>query len=380
MKTIKGSITTPKGFKAAGIHCGIKKSGKFDLGIITSDTPCPTACVFTKNSVKAAPLIVSQNHLRDAIAQAIIVNSGNANCFTGKFGLTYAEKTTQLLAQELNIKTSDVVVTSTGIIGKPLPIKKIEKGVPACVKQLSPKGAAAFEKAILTTDLVKKNVCVTLTLAGKKVTIAGCAKGSGMIEPNMATMLGFVTTDAAISKTLLKTALKEATNKSFNRITVDGCMSTNDMVVLMANGAAKNPSITKKNKDYFKFVEALHYVCLDLAKKIVYDGEGAKLFIEIHVKAAKTQKQADQVAKAIANSNLVKTANYGPDPNWGRVAAAAGSLGFKGINEKTLKLKFDYAKKDHVSIYVDLNLGSYESIAYTSDLTKKYITINNQYN
>lgn len=380
MKVVNGSITTPMGFKAAGISCGIKKSGKLDLGAIVSEVPCPAACVFTKNSVKAAPLIVSQKHLHDATAQAIIVNSGNANCFTGKFGITYADKTTQALAKALDIKNTDIIVTSTGIIGKPLPIKKIINGIPSLAKSLNKKEAVRFEKAIMTTDLVKKSCCVTTSISGKKITIAGCAKGSGMIEPNMATMLGFITTDAAISKNLLKSALKDATNVSFNRISVDGCMSTNDMVVVLANGLARNTKITKKNKSYKQFVEALQHVCLDLAKKIVYDGEGASLFIEIHVKAAKTQKQADQVAKAIANSNLVKTANYGPDPNWGRVAAAAGSLGFKGINEKTLKLKFDYHKKNHVTIYVDLNLGEYTSVAYTSDLTKKYITINNQYN
>ncbi len=380
MKITKGTITAPKGFKAAGINCGIKRSKKLDLGLIVSETKASATAVFTKNSVKAAPLLISQKHLRNSEAQAIIVNSGNANCFTGKFGLNYAQDTTQYAADALGIKKTDIVVTSTGIIGKPLPIKKIEKGIPTLVKKLSSAANKNFEKSILTTDLVTKNSCVEVRLGGKKITIAGCAKGSGMIAPNMATMLGFVTTDAAVSKTLLKQALKEATAASFNRISVDGCISTNDMVVIMANGAARNKSIGSKGKDYNTFVQGLSHVCLDLAKKIVLDGEGATQFIEIKVCAAKTKIQAEKVAMAIAHSNLVKTANYTDNPNWGRVAAAAGSLGLAGINEKNIKISFSSKKKGYIFIQVDLNLGKHDAVAYTSDLTKKYVSINNEYN
>ncbi|MFT5387620.1 MAG: glutamate N-acetyltransferase/amino-acid N-acetyltransferase [Candidatus Omnitrophota bacterium] len=380
MKVIKKGITAPKGFKANGIYCGIKKSNKLDLGLIISDVPATCAGVFTKNSVKAAPLFVSQKHIRNGEAQAIIVNSGNANCFTGEFGYIYADDTTKAVAEALNIKKQDVLVTSTGIIGKPLPIKKLVAGIPTLVKGLSTTGSKKFAESILTTDLAIKTSTVEIKISGKTVTIAACGKGSGMIAPNMATMLGFVTTDVAIDAKLLKQALQEANGISYNRITVDGCMSTNDMVVAFANGASKNKKIITKGSDYNKFVEALSFVNLEIAKKIVLDGEGASLFIEVTVSNAKTKKQAHDVVMAIANSNLVKTANYTTNPNWGRVAAAAGSLGYKGIDEKKLKITFTAKKKGYVFINADLNLGSFNATAYTSDLTKKYVSINNQYN
>ena len=381
MKVVKGGITKASGFKANGLCSGVKRSGRPDLSLIYCNEPVATAGVFTKNSVKAAPLIVSKKHLHNNTAQAIIINSGNANCFTGSFGLIYANRTAKLVADLLDIKTSDVIVSSTGIIGKPFPYKKIEKAAPKIVeglgKTLSHGLLAA--KGILTTDTTTKEIAVQIDLNGKKVTIGGCAKGSGMIEPNMATMLGFVTTDAAITPSMLKLALKNAVEPSFNSITVDGCMSTNDMVTIMASGAAKNKKISKQGKDFNKFCDALNFICIDLAKKIVLDGEGATKFIEIVVSGAKTTKQAKSIAMKIANSNLVKTAAYGSNPNWGRVAAAVGSSGFN-ITDKNLKISFSSFAKKNIGIFVDINSGQHNTTVYTSDLSPEYIRINGKYN
>lgn len=380
MKVITGGITKPKGFKASGLSCGIKRSGKLDLGLIVSDVPAVSTSVFTKNSVKAAPLIVSQKHARNSKIQAIVVNSGNANCFTGSFGLIYAQRTTELIGKLLNIPKEDVIVISTGIIGKPLPFKKIQKAAPKLVKKLSVAGSAKIAKSILTTDTKTKEKTITITIGGKKITIAGCAKGSGMIAPNMATMLGFITTDAVISPKMLKAAFKKAIDQSFNRITVDGCMSTNDMVTIMANGLAKNKTISKSGKDFNTFSKALHYVCLDLAKKIVLDGEGATKFIEVNCLGAQNEKQARKVGLAIANSNLVKTAAFGNNPNWGRVAAAVGSLRINKITEKNLQIKFSPFNRKEIHITVDLNIGSAKATVYTSDLSLEYVRINERYN
>ena len=379
MKIIPGSITSPAGYRASGMACGIKKSGKPDLALIYSEIPAVCAGVFTKNSIKAAPLIVSMEHLRHNSAQAIIINSGNANCFTGKFGLLYARQSTEIISRLLDIRKSDVLVTSTGIIGKTLPFYKIKASAPALIARLSRNGANKAAKAILTTDLKTKEIAVQTALSGKKITIGGIAKGSGMIAPNMATMLGFLTTDAAISPKMLKLALRRANDKSFNCITVDGCMSTNDMVILMANGLAGNRPIVKSGKDFDIFCEALDFACLDLAKKIVLDGEGATKFIEITVNGAKSEKQARNVALAIANSVLFKTAAYGSNPNWGRAAAAIGSLGL-GVTEDRLKIKFSSFAKKEIHISVDLNLGYAKATVYTCDLSLDYVRINGKYN
>jgi len=379
VKVLNGGITKPKGFKANGIHCGIKRT-KEDLCLIVSDTMANAACVFTKSSIKAAPLGVTKNHLRNNKALAIIVNSGNANCFTGRFGVIYAQKTCELIGTSLNTATSNVLVASTGIIGKALPYKKIQKKAKDLVKGLSVNGGLKAAKGILTTDLVVKQCSVSLTLGGKKVTIGGISKGSGMIAPNMATMLGFITTDAAISSAMLKKALAGACSKSFNCINVDGCMSTNDMVVILANGLADNKTITTGGKEYKKFLDALSYVCLELAKKIVLDGEGATKFIEIEVTGAKTEKQAHTVADAIGNSNLVKTAAFGSNPNWGRVAAAIGSVGIKAVSEENVKIDFTSFAKKNIKILIDLNIGKSTATVYTSDLSYKYVKINVEYN
>ncbi|MBI3602470.1 MAG: bifunctional glutamate N-acetyltransferase/amino-acid acetyltransferase ArgJ [Candidatus Omnitrophica bacterium] len=380
MKVIKGGVTTPQGFKANGLSAGIKRSGKPDLGLIFSPVPAVTAGVFTKNSIKAAPLIVSMKHIQKGIGQAVLVNSGNANCYTGEFGLKYAQGSTQLVAKFLNIKPTDVMVTSTGIIGKQLPYNKIVHAVPNLVKGLSAKGGGKFARAIMTTDLKLKEIAVRFILGGKTVTIGACAKGSGMIEPNMATMLAFITTDAAISLKMLKLALKRATDQSFNSITVDGCMSTNDMVTIQANALAGHKKIVHSGADFGKFYKALELVCVDLAKKIVLDGEGATKFITINVSGAASQTQAKKIAKTIANSALVKTAAFGSNPNWGRVGAAVGSLGIHKITEKDMKISFSSFDKKDIAINVELNLGKAKATVYTCDLSYEYVKINGEYN
>ena len=373
------SVTKAKGFKANGLNCGIKRS-KLDLALIASDVPAVAAGVFTKSSVKAAPLIVTQRNLLKGKARAIVVNSGNANCFTGRFGFIYAKKTTELFGKLLGIPASEVVVASTGIIGKPLPYNKIEAASEKIVKGLSTKGDKKAATAILTTDLKVKESAKTVVLNGKKVTIGGCAKGSGMVAPNMATMLGFITTDAAISAKMLKSALAQANSESFNCVSVDGCMSTNDMVVVLANGAAGNKKIVNQGKDFKIFVKALKEVCLSLAKEIVIDGEGATKFIEINVQGAKNSIQARQVGLQIANSVLFKTAAFGKNPNWGRVAAAIGSLGIKELTEEKIRIRFSSFAKKEIVINVDLHNGSGVSKVYTCDLSYEYVRINAEYN
>lgn len=379
MKIISGGITSPNGFTANGLAAGIKKSGKPDLALIYCAQPAVTAGVFTRNSIKAAPLIVTQEKLKNNRAQAIIINSGNANCFTGDFGLLYARKSAELIARLLVIDADDVLAASTGIIGKPLPYNKIRTAASKLVSGLSKKGGNLAAAAILTTDLVTKEAAVKITLNGKKITLGAMTKGSGMIAPNMATMLAFITTDAAMSAAMLKTALKNAVDQSFNSITVDGCMSTNDMVVVMANGFAKNKTISTTGKDFTVFCQALNYTCLDLAKKIVLDAEGATKFIEITITGAKSVAQAKEAGFAIANSNLVKTAAFGSNPNWGRVAAAVGSLGL-AVTEKQLKIHFSPFSKKNININVNLNLGRQGATVYTSDLSIEYVKINGSYN
>ena len=380
MQIITGGVAKPKGFKANGITCGIKASGKLDLGLIVSDGPAVSASVFTKNSVKAAPLLVSQKHARNNKIQAVIVNSGNANCFTGQFGLIYAQRTAALIGKLLKIPKENVIVASTGIIGKPLPFQKIQKSAAQLVKGLSVTSSRSLAESIMTTDTKVKEIAVTTVINGKKVILAGCAKGSGMVAPNMATMLGFITTDAAVSAKMLKIAFKNAIDRSFNCITIDGCMSTNDMVTVMANGHAQNRLISKPGKDYNQFCKALNFICLDLAKKIVLDGEGATKFIEIHCTGAVNSRQAKKIGLAIANSGLVKTAAYGDNPNWGRVAAAVGSLEIQGITEKSLRIKFSPFDQKDIKISVDVNMGRGEAVIYTCDLSLEYVNINKRYN
>lgn len=381
MKSIKGGVTAPTGFLANGLSAGIKRSGKPDLGLIVSTVPAVTSGVFTKNSIKAAPLVVTMKHIKKGTSRAVLVNSGNANCYTGAEGLKHAQSSTELIASLLcKVNTTDVLVTSTGIIGKPLAYDKIVNAAPELVKGLSDLGGESFAKSIMTTDLALKEIAVEIKFGGKTVKIGACAKGSGMIAPNMATMLGFITTDAAISLKMLKKALLQATERSFNSITVDGCMSTNDMVTLQANGLAGNKTITKEDADYKKFYQALEYVCIDLSKKIVLDGEGATKFLTINVLGAKSEAQGKTIALAIANSALVKTAAFGSNPNWGRVGAAVGALDIKGITEETMKISFSPFDKKDIAIKVELKLGKAKATVYTCDLSYDYVKINGDYN
>ena len=378
MKILKGGVTKPQGFKANGMNCGLKRSGKPDLALIASEVPCTAAGIYTRNSIIAAPLVVTKSHLRNAQAQAVIINSGNANCFTGHLGYIYAQQMAEFTARKLGISNTDVLVASTGIIGKPLHIKKILTAIPALAEKLSVRNGALAARSILTTDTFTKETAVSLSIGGKTVTIGACAKGSGMIEPNMATMLAFITTDAAMKPQSLKAALKNAADISFNSITVDGCMSTNDMCLVLANGLAGNRPISEGEKDFRAFSQALNYVCLQLAKMIVKDGEGATKFIEITVTGARDDRMAKTAAMKIANSNLVKTAAFGSNPNWGRVAAAVGSLSLP-VTEQTLKIKFSPFDKKDIRISVDLQLGKHSATVYTSDLSYEYVRINGDY-
>ncbi|MEW5894510.1 MAG: bifunctional glutamate N-acetyltransferase/amino-acid acetyltransferase ArgJ [Candidatus Omnitrophota bacterium] len=381
MKIVKGGVTQPQGFQASGLSCGIKKSGKPDLSLIVSTVPCASAAVFTKNTVKAAPLIVSKKHLSDGKAQAILTNSGNANCFTGESGLKAALKTAAVLAKDLGCRTTDIIVSSTGIIGKPLPVNKIIHGIPELVRQLNSSFNAghAAATAIMTTDTFVKEAAVRVNVGGKNITIGGCAKGSGMIAPDMATMLAYITTDAAIERKLLQEALAYAVQNSFNCINVDGCMSTNDMAVIMANSLAGNKFIQSRGEHFDKFCQALKSVCFDLAKKIVQDGEGAKKLIHVYVNGAPSILAARKAAMAIANSNLVKTAAYGKNANWGRIAAAVGSTGLN-VTEKTLRITTKLLASKEVIIKTSLGMGKAGAMVLTCDLTEEYVKINGAYN
>lgn len=382
MKVIKDAqVTSTPGFKAGGIASGVKNKEKLDLGVLISDVPATTAAVYTTNSVKAAPLKVCVQHLKDGVAQAIVVNSGNANCFTGKMGYSLAQNTAQFAGELLGIKKEDVLVASTGIIGQILPYDKIAAALPELAKSLSPENAAgkSFAEATLTTDKYPKSSGVEVEIGSKTVTIVGCAKGSGMLAPNMATMLSFITTDCDIEHSLLQEALLKSVNNSFNMITVDGCMSTNDMVVVMANGKADNPKIKKNDENYQLFADALSNVCLELAKKLVRDGEGVTKFVEIAITGAESEEDAKRAAFAVANSYLVKTAVFGENPNWGRVAQALGTIGLN-ITEDTLKINFTSLKEDTVTIHADLGLGDKSATVYTSDLSYEYVRINAEYN
>ena len=374
-------IRMPKGFKAGAVASGIKKRDKLDLALIVSETPSKTAAMFTTNNFPAAPIKACKEHLIKSrgVSQAAIVNSGNANSFTGQAGIKDAKVTAVLLAERLGINKEAVMIASTGIIGKRLPMDKIKAGMPLLIKDLSQAGIHKAARAIMTTDTFPKLASAGFTCGGKKIAVTGITKGAGMIAPNMATMLCFIITDAKVELSALKAGLRAAVNDSFNCITVDGCMSTNDMVLAMANGCAGNPVIRNGSESFNKFQDALSRVCLLLAKMMVIDGEGATKFIKIKVKGARNDAQAKKAALAIANSNLVKTAIYGENPNWGRIVCAIGASGIE-VKEETLKVKFSSLAKKDIFIEADLNLGNGEAVVYTSDLTPEYIKINAEYN
>ena len=398
MKYIDGGITSPKGFKAAGVASGIRKKGRKDVALVYSEQPAQAAAVYTLNKFQAAPLQVTKEHLKDGIAQAIVVNSGVANACMGQQGLMSAKEMAQITADCLLIKAEDVVVASTGVIGVPLPIELITKGIKDASKALSYDGGADAAEAIMTTDLVKKEVACQLEIGGKTVTIGAMAKGSGMIHPNMATMLGFITTDASIESDCLQHVLKKATDASFNMVSVDGDTSTNDMVAILANGLAENPKITMESEYLKDFEAAVTEVCIRLAKMIAQDGEGATKLIEVEVVGAKSLEDARKGARAICSSNLVKAAIFGEDANWGRIVTAMGYSGAEVdpsivdvyigellVAEKGTGLKFDeekasqILKQKEIKLKVDLNLGSEEATAWGCDLSYDYVKINADY-
>ncbi|MFC1646083.1 bifunctional glutamate N-acetyltransferase/amino-acid acetyltransferase ArgJ [Candidatus Omnitrophota bacterium] len=397
-----GSITLPNGFKSSGIHCGIKKSKKRDLGLIYSELPCKAYGMFTSNKVQAAPLRICRKHLKYKESRAIIVNSGNANCFTGQKGINDAINIVKTLAKHLGIANRSILIASTGIIGKPLPLKKIKQAMPKLCQGLSRNNSNKFAEAILTTDTFQKVVSFQTRIKNKSVVITGFAKGAGMIYPNLkvnskhATMLSFILTDAAIKKELLKTALNVAVNRSFNCITVDRCTSTNDSVLVMANGAAGNPTISKKSKDFELFSAGLSKVCERLSRMIVEDAEGSTKIIDVLVKGAKSLNEAKTAAGAVANSDLFKTAMFGGNPNWGRIVAAIGAAGvmldqnklkisfnkqriFKNGRKYSIKPKNFLKRSKAVSVEIDLMRGKFSHGVLTSDLSPKYIKINAEY-
>jgi len=397
---IKEGITYPIGIKAAGINCGIRLNRK-DLALIYSDKLAEAAAMYTTNKFKAAPLVVTEKNLSlsGGKLKAVLINSGIANACTGEKGLKDAWETVSYVSQGLNIKKEYVAVFSTGKIGEFLPLNKIKAGVEKAISGLDYAGGKEAAEAILTTDTRKKEVAVNFTLGGKEVRIGGMAKGSGMINPNMATMLGLVSSDISISQELLKSALQQAVEKTFNMISVDGDTSTNDMVVAMANGLAENRMIEEKDDNYYKFYQALYLVIEYLAKCIAKDGEGATKMIEVEVKNALSFTEAKKVAKAVINSPLVKTAIFGNDPNWGRILAAVGYSGAEVVADKVdlyLKekivengqpLKFSrqniheyLSSSKEIKIVIDLKMGEENATAWGCDLTYDYVKINTKYN
>jgi len=396
------SFTLVKGIKAAGISCGLKKNGNKDLCLIYSEEKGISAGAFTQNQVKAAPVLLSMKNVESENVQALIINSGNANACNGAKGYEDAVTTTELVAKNLNILPSEVLVQSTGIIGLPLPMDKLISGINNIYPKLSKDGGEDASLAILTTDTFPKTVTVQIEIDNKTVTIAGIAKGSGMIHPNMATMLGNIFTDVNISKELLNETFKESIDNTFNMISVDGDTSTNDMCIIIANGAAENKLIDTKDENFKIFKDALDYVNESLAKLIAKDGEGATKLLEVSVSNGKTKKDSKLVAKSIITSNLTKCAFFGEDANWGRILCAIGyskadlniesidiHLNSKGNSVQVVKdgagLSFDenYIKKileeDKINILVDLKNGKHNAKAWGCDLSYEYVKINGSY-
>ena len=400
-KFIEGGVTSAKGFRAAGVPAEIKYKGRNDVALIVADAPCAAAAVFTTNKVAAAPVLYDREVVKNGRIQAILANSGCANACTGEEGLKDAKLSALVTAGELGIDPKLVLVASTGVIGRRLPMDRLLAGMKAAKAALGTTAdhGLAAEKAVMTTDTKPKQAAVTCTIGGRKVTIGGMSKGSGMIEPNMATMLGFITTDAAVSPRLLKRALQLAIGKSFNRLVVDGDESTNDSVFLLASGAAGNAAIAKAGVDFDVFVEALTAVTTSLAKQMATDGEGATKFVTVTVKGAKSEKEAERAARAVAKSPLSKTSWFGRDPNWGRVLAAVGYSGAdvvdmkaevfydkvwafrfgKIADEKQLAKLAEVMKKDAFTVTVDLHLGECEASIYTCDFSLDYVHINADY-
>ena len=401
MRIIEGGVCAAKGFTANGIHCGIRKNrSKRDLSLIYSEVPAAAAAVYTQNLVKGAPLTVTERHLSDGRAQAVICNSGNANTCNAN-GIEIALKTCGLLAAQLKINPDDVVVASTGVIGQPLDITPIKNGIKSLVSGLG-KFSKYAEEGIMTTDTKRKSVAVSFEIDGKECRIGGIAKGSGMIHPNMATMLVFITTDCAISSAMLKRALSTDIQSTFNMISIDGDTSTNDMVTVLANGLAGNKQITEEGEDFSVFMKALNTVTVALCRMIAGDGEGATKLLECSVKGADSEKTAKTVAKSVICSSLTKAAMFGADANWGRVLCA---IGYSGADVDVNKIDVDFVSakgsiavcrngagvdfseekakeilsEKEITISVNLNAGNFVSVAWGCDLTYDYVKINGDY-
>ena len=391
-------VTFAKGFTAAGVKAGIKKSGNLDVAVIYTKTQAVVAGTFTQNKVAAAPVYVSKEVVATGTAHAIVANAGCANACTGQQGLDDAHKMAQIAADELGVNANDVIVGSTGVIGVNLPMDKLEAGIKDAVANLSSDGSDNAGRAIITTDTHSKSVTCEFELSSKTVRMGAIAKGSGMIRPNMATMLCYITTDIAIDQALLQKAVSGCVEKSFNMISVDGDMSTNDMVIVLANGEANNAKITEENADYQIFFDKLMMLCTELAKQIAADGEGASKFLTINVKGAKSFTDAKTVGMAIANSPLVKTAFFGEDPNWGRVICAVGYSGADMVPEKTVvkfggitifangtgatydeKALAHVMKKKDIVIDIELNMGQEDATVWSCDLSYEYVKINGEY-
>ena len=402
MKVIEGGVCAAKGFRANGVHCGIRKNhSKKDLSLIFSTVPASAAAVYTTNLVKGAPLTVTKKHIANGTAQAVICNSGNANTCNAN-GIEIAEEMSALAASALGISADDVVVASTGVIGQPLSIDPIAAGLPELVAGLSDNGSGTAAEGIMTTDTVRKEVAVEFTLGGKTCRLGGIAKGSGMIHPNMATMLVFLTTDAAISPAMLQKALSGDIANTFNMLSIDGDTSTNDMVTILANGLAGNPEVKEEGEDFTAFMQALNSVTIALCRKIAGDGEGATKLLECKVTGAADLATAKTVAKSVICSSLLKAAMFGADANWGRVLCAIGYSGADvdvnkvdvvfsspagtvavckdgaGLNFSEEKAKQVLLEKE-IEILVELNSGNAASTAWGCDLTYDYVRINGDY-
>ena len=404
MKKIEnGTITNVKGIKATGISAGLKNSGKKDLALIYSEGKAVCAGVFTKNLAKAAPILIDMEHIKNENTQAIVVNSGNANSCTGEKGLINAKKMAEIVAKKFELKTEEVLVQSTGIIGVQLNMDKIENGIDKAMQSLDETGGLDAATAIMTTDTFVKQICYEFEIDGRKVTIAGMAKGSGMIHPNMATMLSFTITDVNIEKSLLQKMFLEVADNTFNMISVDGDTSTNDMACVLANGLSENEKIVNENsKGYNEFRKALYKVNEELAKLIAKDGEGATKLIEVSVIGAKTLRDAKKVSKSVVTSSLFKAAVFGGDPNWGRILCAVGyseaeimidkvSIYLKGgdikvqVAKNGMAIEFDEIKaantlkNEKVEIIIELNDGEFNATAWGCDLSYDYVRINAEY-
>ncbi len=403
-KSIPGGICAPAGFSAAGVHCGIRHNhSKLDLALIKADVRCAGAGCYTTNKVYGAPITVDREHLKDGYAQAIVVNSGNANTCAPN-GIELAKETCEIVAKELGISADDVLPSSTGVIGQAMSIEPFAKGIPEAAAKLAATEAGSHDAAtaIMTTDTHSKEVSIEFTIGGKTCRMGAIAKGSGMIHPNMGTMLCFVTTDCAITREMLSEALREVVPRTFNRVTVDGDTSTNDMCAVLANGMAGNPLIEWKDDGYTVFLKALRQLCQELARAIAGDGEGASRLITCAVREARSEESAERLAKAVVGSPLVKAAMFGADANWGRVLCAMGyskapfrpeyvdisfssAVGAVAVCRGGMGLDFDeeaarsILSQDEVVIDVHLHEGEHEATCWGCDLTYEYVKINGDY-